>query len=274
VSARLAGEDEHLYADPHVYQVLHAPGTSGEIRVFERIVRRELGGDGPWRWLELASGSGRYLIELARRGHRGVGIDLSEEMTAYARAWAERVGFGGRAEFRAGRMERFRVRPAVDVAFCPINSFRHLGSDRAVRAHFGCVRAALRRGGVYLLGIDLHDPVLAQPSEDVWSGRERGLRVDQFVSYVPPAAGSRSRRELVISHLTITRRGAAGAGRGATAGVTHRDSRYALRTYTLKQWRELLRAVGWRVRAVCNGDGVPVAVKPVGYQLWVLSPED
>lgn len=264
---------DHLYADPRVYDVLHRPGTVAEVRGLIRMAERALGGSGPWRWLEPASGTGRYLIELARRGHTGTGIDLAAEMTDYARAAAAGAGVGTKLDLVTARMEAFRLSGPFDAAFCPINSIRHLGSDRAMLAHLGCVRRALRAGGVYIVGLEVADPRCAAPTEDVWIGRERGLHVHQFVSYIP--AAPRSRREVVHSHLTVTRREPGGskrerASRSTAATVEHRDSRYALRTYTLAQWLGLIARAGWKVQHVCEADGLEIEPKPIGYQLWVL----
>jgi SAM-dependent methyltransferase len=306
-----AAEAGHLYADAAVYDVLHRPGTGDEVDALLRIARRHLGHSAGLRWLEPACGSGRYLIELARRkergggGHTGVGVDLEPGMVAYAQAAAERAGVvaaagaGGpesvepRLRFVAGRMERLSARmigskERFDAAFCLINSFRHLMTEGAAREHLRRVLGLLKPGGVYVVGVDLFDPVLSVPSEDVWEGRggrggrgrddgPRAVRVKQFVSYSPPtgAVEGRARREEVYSHLTITWAGGNGGGGGRERDggtrVEERASTYVLRTYTAAQWAGLLRGAGARAVEVCNADGEPERAKPVGYQLWVLS---
>ena len=259
---------EHLYADPLVYDVLHRPGTAGEVRGLIRLAERSLERDGPFHWLEPASGTGRYLIELGRQGHSGLGLDLSDSMNAFARETAAAAGLAARVRFRTSRMERFTLsragpdaRGRFDVAFCPINSLRHLHSDRAMLGHFAGVGRALRPGGVYLVGLEVMEPACAAPTEDVWTGRAKGLRVHQFVSYLPPEADSR--REQVVSHLTISH--------ARPPRVEHRDSRYALRTYTLAQWTGLVERAGWRVMATADADGRVTSPRAIGYQLWVLA---
>jgi len=256
-----------FYDDPLVYHVLHHAGTAAETRVFERIARRHLPADAApsLRWLEPASGTGRYLHALAQRGHHGIGIDALASMNRFARLTAAGLGLGDRLRFVTAPMENFAVRHArADVALNPINSIRHLMSDRAVIDHLRCVERALRPGGVYIVGIEVTPPAIAQPTEDVWQGRAGGLRVHQFVSYLPPSG--RSRREQVLSHLTIR------SGPSRARNERHVDSVYFLRTYTKEAWQRVLSAAGWRSVACYGPTGRPKAFEPIGYALHVLKP--
>jgi SAM-dependent methyltransferase len=265
--SKSAGDRAGFYDDPLIYHVLHLQGTGAEVRVFERIARRHASraAHGPLRWLEPASGSGRYLHALAARGHRGIGIDMSAPMNTFAAAEAKKLGVGKRLEFITAPMERFELgRANVDVAFNPINSIRHLTTDKAVLAHLACVKRSLRPGGVYLVGVEVTPPGIAQPTEDVWQGRIAGLSVHQFVSYLPPEG--RSRREAVISHKTVIQ------GRGNAKTERHIDSVYHLRTYTKEQWLRLLNASGWEIAACYGPTGRQKRFEPVGYCLQVLKP--
>lgn len=263
-------ESADFYADPHVYDVLHRPGTRAEATLYLRLMKRHLPRDYPpvLTLLEPASGTGRYLVSLAKHGHhRGIGIDLSADMNAYARAAAKREGVETKLRFLSASMERFTLaRACAHAAFNPINSIRHLHTDAAMLEHLRLVARALKPGGVYLVGLELSDPATAQPSEDVWIGRERGLRVQQNVSYLPPEG--RSRMEQVISHLTIT------SGTGRTKIERHIDSHYNLRTYTHTQWQTLLRKAGYEIVAAYGASGRPKVLHSctLGYFLWMLRP--
>ncbi len=63
-------------------------GTIGEVDFFEE----ELGHDRTKRILDIGCGTGRHAIELARRGYRTTGIDLSESQLARARQKALDAG--------------------------------------------------------------------------------------------------------------------------------------------------------------------------------------
>jgi SAM-dependent methyltransferase len=63
-------------------------GTLGEVEFIEK----ELGGDRAKRILDVGCGTGRHDIELAKRGYRVTGIDLSESQLARAREKARAAG--------------------------------------------------------------------------------------------------------------------------------------------------------------------------------------
>ncbi len=65
----------------------YVQGTKGEIDFIEG----ELGGDKEFWILDVGCGTGRHLLELARRGYKNlVGVDLSENMLEKAREKAEK----------------------------------------------------------------------------------------------------------------------------------------------------------------------------------------
>ena len=76
-----------LYANPAIYELLHAYGTAGEVRVLESLEARTRRpySSAPLRWLEPACGTGRYLARASVRGRRVCGFDASPAMVAYAR---------------------------------------------------------------------------------------------------------------------------------------------------------------------------------------------
>ena len=89
------------------------------------------------RLLDVPCGNGRHSIELARRGYRVTGIDLSEEMLALARAELA-------ADWRKGDMRALELEPAAfDGAFCFGNSFGYL-DYAGVAAFFGALAGALK----------------------------------------------------------------------------------------------------------------------------------
>jgi SAM-dependent methyltransferase len=256
-----------------VYDALHAPGTVGEAKVVVKLGRALTGiRRGPLRVLEPACGTGRHLIALGRLGHSGVGVDLSASMVRFAVAEAKRAGVGARAKFVCADMARLTL-PAgsVDVAFCLINSIRHLLSEGAMVRHLRCVRRGLSAGGVYLVGIEtiVEEAEGLFASEDVWTGHKHGLRVKQVVQYVPPTeplGRDAARRESVISTMLVRR--SDGAGRAEPEQQI--DSAYWLRTYTQRQWREVIAKAGMEEIGVYNASGVARPGMTVGYYIRAL----
>lgn len=262
----MAGERETgggLYLAPALYDVVNTPGTAAEVDALERVARRygpSPHGDGRWRWLEPACGTARYLRVLRGRGHHVAGYDALPDMLAYARRRLARWSDGWtlvESKFTTPASSLADLGPA-DIAICPVNSLRHLPNDGAVRAHLAQVRALLREGGIYIVGLDLLRPDVAA-DEDVWEGARGRLHVREVVQYLPPTDGGR--RERVVVQMMATR----------PRGVAHHGWAYDLRTYTETQWTRLLRATGWRRLAVCDGDGAPAPPgTPLSYQLEVL----
>ena len=90
--------------------------------------------------VELAVGSGRVAIEIARRtGKRVIGIDLSPKMLAVAR---ERSS-GLPLDLREGDMRELQLDERVELVICPFRSMFHLSTWRDRRAVFDRVAASL-----------------------------------------------------------------------------------------------------------------------------------
>lgn len=111
------------------------------------LVERALGLDRPGRLLDLPCGEGRHVLELARRGHRVTGVDLSPHAVERARAEAVRAGIA--AELRVGDM---RVPPPgpFDGACCLGNSIGYL-SHEDLRGFLRAMLALLRPGARWVV---------------------------------------------------------------------------------------------------------------------------
>lgn len=256
-----------FYSIPDLYDVLHAPGTAEEVDVLRAIQRRAVGIVRSPRWIEPASGTGRYLLEAAGQGVAGVGFDVSAPMVKYARARAARRSAARRPRFFLADMRDFdagRRLGRFDFAFNPINTIRHLASDAAMRQHLAAMARVLHPHGVYAVGLSLCAYGSEAPTEDVWHGERGPVRVVQVVQYIPPTGGrgEASRVERVFSHLTVTRRGE----------ERHVDSSYALRGYDLSQWTGLLARAGWTIDGVTDSHGEPATPREPGYFVFLMRP--
>lgn len=72
----------------------HIPGSSDEQAAWDRVVTMVTGNHSQLSVLDVGTGTGFLALELAARGHRVVGINLSPEMLAIARKKAVLRGFG------------------------------------------------------------------------------------------------------------------------------------------------------------------------------------
>ncbi|WP_061292550.1 class I SAM-dependent methyltransferase [Herbidospora cretacea] len=77
--------------------------------------------------LDVACGSGRHALELAARGRRVTGVDVSAEAVAHATDAARERGLS--AEFLVGDMRALPVTTA-DTAICMGNAFGYLDHDQ------------------------------------------------------------------------------------------------------------------------------------------------
>jgi SAM-dependent methyltransferase len=171
------------YDTPRWYDLVFEPGTRREGSFLLAMSRRHGRGEAR-RVLEPACGSGRLVVDLARRGLEVEGFDLNERMLDAARAKLARRGL--RADLRAGDMARVPSGPAVDLAHCLVSTFKYLLDERSARAHLAGVARRLAPGGVYVLGLHLTDY------------RRRGSQVERWVverdSRWPRADASTRRR--------------------------------------------------------------------------------
>ena len=127
------------------------------------------------RLLEPACGTGRLVTELAARGYRMTGFDLSRPALSYLERRLARRKLRA-ATFQAD-MADFRLAAPADAAFCTFDSFRHLLSERAARRHLECVAASLRPGGIYILGFHLLPLDASEECTERWTERRGRTQV-------------------------------------------------------------------------------------------------
>ena len=266
-----AEEKRGLYADPVLYDILYTPGTAAEVTALEKVERHFAGGSSLKKnrlWLEPACGTGRYLRVAAGRGRRCLGFDIDVRQLDYGRDRKMRPDGASPPRYHLGDMKDFAtacgLEPgSVDFAFNPVNSLRHLQSDRAMIAHFAQMAAVLKPDAVYVVGISLTDYTWLSPEEDLWESVRGGCRVSQLVNYLPPEPGTRrGRTERVVSHLTVTH----------GQDTQHWDDAYDLRCYDRRQWDQLVEKSAMQTLGSFDGQGRPLEGRILPYQFEVLGP--
>ena len=131
------------------YDLLVAPRVAGQCAVIAGLfARRGVGAEA--LVLDAGCGTGRYAWELARRGYRVAGIDLSASLLAEAR---RRMTEGGvRVMLARGSVVALPFAPGLDVVLCRgvLNDLLDEGSRGEAFASFA---GALRRGGVVVCDV-------------------------------------------------------------------------------------------------------------------------
>ena len=112
------------------------------------------------RVLELACGTGRIAMHLARAGFQVTGLDVSAPMLSIARRRLadESHEVRRRVSSCQADMRRFRLPGTYDLAIYAINSFMHLMKPLDQARSLKCVARHLSDGG--LLAIDVFNPDL------------------------------------------------------------------------------------------------------------------
>jgi SAM-dependent methyltransferase len=216
------------YEFPRFYDILLEPDSAREGDFLEAVHERH-GRSRGREVLEPACGSGRLLVELARRGWRVTGIDLSPAMVAFARERLARERLHGRLV--EAPMQDFALPQRFDLAHCLINTFKHLLDERSAVASLRCVARALQPGGIFVLGMHLSDYDWRSRQRERWVGRRAATKVTCNLQSWP--ANRRTRLERVRSRLVIEER-----------GTTDRlETSWDFRTYDSAQLARLLRAV-------------------------------
>lgn len=126
-------------------------------------------------------------------------------------------------------MSGFDVRgPKFDGAYCTVDTFRHLLSDKLAIDHLRNVARCLKPGGIYVLGTHLLPKGGIKDKIYRWKGSRGKLTVHSSITILD--VDSRMREETIGYTLRV--------------GKQKYLSIYKLRTYTLRQFHNLLGQAG------------------------------
>jgi SAM-dependent methyltransferase len=220
--------ESNWYDRPRYYDIAFQSETTPEADFIEAACRKYCPHP-VHRLLEPACGSGRLITELAARGYRMTGFDLSAAALDFLRRRLARRKL--RATVHQADMAQFRLPRPVDAAFCTFSSFRHLLTEDTARSHLECVVESLRPGGIYILGLHLIPPDASPECIERWRECQGNTRVAVDLRVV--AFDRRTRIERLRVSLLV-RRGA--------EQFRIRDE-FPLRLYTAAQIRKLLASV-------------------------------
>lgn len=139
--------EQTLYDDSEFYDLVHGEFAAPETLAFyeEKIARY---GEPV---LELACGTGTYLIPLAEKGVRALGIDISDEMLNRAREKAKRRGIS--IDVRQGDIRDFALNQKFPLILLLGNSLQHLLTREQVEKCFAAVKRHLTSGGRFIVEV-------------------------------------------------------------------------------------------------------------------------
>jgi SAM-dependent methyltransferase len=141
-----------LYATPDLYDLL-SDGVAGDVAYFSKLAAKA------GRVLELAAGTGRVTIPMARAGAKVTGLELAQAMldAAAEKLTSEKPELRKRVKLVQGDMRDFDL-GTFPLIVIPFRAFQHLSDVKDQRACLECCREHLTRQG--RLVVNLFDPHL------------------------------------------------------------------------------------------------------------------
>jgi SAM-dependent methyltransferase len=208
--------------------------------------------------LDLACGSGRLLLPLARDGHGVVGIDRSRKMLAAAARRLDRLAPGRRRRCALVRadLRAFAFQRKATLAISAFHSVQHLLSDEDFLRFLHCTRGSLMKGGWLSFDVLPPDPAwLARDPERRWSRTTfRHPSTKQRFVYTSNHVYDPATRLL---HMRLYYQPIDEKGRPAGA---ERTIRLCHRQFSPDEVRHMLGLAGFRPIEVFGGfDGRPLA---------------
>lgn len=136
-------------------------------------VEQALASGGPV--VELAVGTGRIAVPIARAGISVIGVDSSPEMLGVARAAAKSAGVSELVDLRLGDLRDPPVHEHVPLVICPFRSLLHMETEdeklRALRA----ARGLLEAGGCFVFDVFSPSREDIEETDGRWLEREPGI---------------------------------------------------------------------------------------------------
>ena len=175
--------------------------------------------------VELAVGTGRITVPIARAGIDVIGVDSSPAMLAIARAAADEAGVSSRVDLRLGDLREPPVTERVPLVICPFRSLLHMETEEEKLRALRAARALLAPDGRFVFDVFSPSREDIEETDGLWLEREPGIfeRADWNLS-------SRT-LELSIRH---------------DGSMTS----FGLHWLSLAEWLQMLNRVGLAVDAV------------------------
>jgi SAM-dependent methyltransferase len=185
--------------------------------------------------LDLACGTGRHAIELARRGYEVVGFDLSLAMLA--RAGDEAQDREVKINFVQGDMREMTFEEQFDGVYCWGTSFGYFEEEKNANV-IDRVRRALRAGGLLLLDVVNRDFLVRQSPSLAWFEGDGCVCMDEM------------NVDFITSRMKVKRTMMLDDGRT-------REIEYSTRVYSLHELGKILHEQGFKVCEVSGRTATP-----------------
>jgi SAM-dependent methyltransferase len=152
---------------------IYDPWSRSVTEDVEFYVEHALAVEGPV--VELAVGTGRVAIPVARAGRRVIGVDSSPGMRAVARAAAREAGVEELLDLRVGDLREPPVPERVDLVICPFRSLLHMRTEDEKLLALRAARDLLVDGGAFVFDVFAPSREDIEETNGRWLEREPGI---------------------------------------------------------------------------------------------------
>jgi len=180
---------------------------------------------------EPGCGGGRLVVELAKRGYNITGVDMSSASVKYAQAQLALASVSG----NVAEGDMLNALPGVkfEMAYCLVNTFRHLLTEEDAVQHLNSVASMLVEGGLYIIGMHLLPPDADEEDEEEWSVTEG----DTTINMQLVVEGCDRSTRLETLQFTMSVQNTSGES------LAEYKSGYRMRTYEADHMRSMLAKV-------------------------------
>jgi SAM-dependent methyltransferase len=152
---------------------IYDPWSASVTEDVELYVEEALASGGPV--VELAVGTGRIAVPIAKAGIPVIGVDQSPGMLAVARSYAEREGVSGLLDLRVGDLREPPVSERVPLVTIPFRSMLHMADDADRSRALGAAAALLEPEGRLVFDVFAPSEDDITETDGLWLEREPGI---------------------------------------------------------------------------------------------------
>ena len=152
---------------------IYDPWSTSVTEDVEFYVDEALGSGGPV--VELAVGTGRIAVPVAKAGIRVIGVDESPEMLAVAREYAGREGVDELVDLRVGDLREPPVAERVPLVAIPFRSLLHMPNEAEKLRALEAAAGILEPGGRLVFDVFAPSPRDIEETDGLWIEREPGI---------------------------------------------------------------------------------------------------
>ena len=202
---------------------IYDPWSRSVVEDVDFYVEEALASGGPV--VELAVGTGRIAVPIAKAGVRVIGVDESPAMLEGARAYAERENVSPLVDLRLGDLRDPPVDERVPLATVPFRSLLHMPDEHQKLRALTAAASVLEPGGRFVFDVFAPSPEDIEETDGRWLEREPGIF-------------ERADWELEARRLILSIRGG------------EQSARFALHWLSAPEWNALIEDAGLVAEAI------------------------